>query len=141
MPDSGGALGLCLNLNRTTAVMIRQIDHRLSALHGLSLNDFTILHVTDQAPQGKLRRGDLAAHLGLTASAVTRLLLPLEKTGLVARLPDPRDARVSYVVLTDAGRERLADARPSAAQISEDLVGRLPADQVQVLTAALAALA
>lgn len=134
------ALLFCLNLNRATARLVRRLDHRLSALHGLSLNDFMILYYADGAPQGKLRRSDLAAHLGLTASAVTRLLIPLEKIGLVSRLADPRDARVSYVVLTPVGRDLLTNALQSAADTSQDLVGQLPAGDLETLSAVLESL-
>ena len=60
-----------------------------------------------RAPGGRLRRVDLAERQGLTASGVTRSLLPLEKTGLVGRQPDPRDARVGYAVITAAGHAPL----------------------------------
>ncbi len=40
--------------------------------------------------------------------------LPLEKLGFVKREADPRDARVGYVVLTKAGRQRVAEARGHA---------------------------
>ncbi|MFC4637858.1 MarR family winged helix-turn-helix transcriptional regulator [Deinococcus hohokamensis] len=136
-PVGRGALQFCLTLNRATTVLLRRIDHRLSALHGLGLNDFMILHFTDQAPQGKIRRIDLADQLGLTASAVTRLLIPLEKIGLVSRLADPRDARVSYVTLTPAGRDLLANALHSAAQTSEELVGQVPEEDLHALSTLL----
>ncbi|MFC4638561.1 MarR family winged helix-turn-helix transcriptional regulator [Deinococcus hohokamensis] len=140
-PAGSAALLFCLNLNRATARLVRRLDHRLSALHGLGLNDFMILHYADQAPQGKIRRSDLAAQLGLTASAVTRLLIPLEKIGLVSRLADPRDARVSYVVLTPGGKERLTDALRSATDTSQDLVGQIPAGELEALSALLDSLA
>ncbi|UQN09497.1 MarR family winged helix-turn-helix transcriptional regulator [Deinococcus sp. QL22] len=138
-PDPVGrdTLQFCLNLNRATAVLTRHIDHRLSALHGLSLNDFTVLYFVAQVPQGKVRRSDLATQLGLTASGVTRLLLPLEKIGLITRLPDIRDARISYVALTPTGSELLSHALSSAAHISEDLIGHVPATQLRALSALL----
>jgi DNA-binding MarR family transcriptional regulator len=56
-----------------------------------------------------MRRGDLAEKLGLTASGVTRLLLPMEKIGLVRREADKSDARVSYVVLGAGGKQKLTE--------------------------------
>ncbi|GGO32027.1 MarR family winged helix-turn-helix transcriptional regulator [Deinococcus humi] len=136
-PAGNEALRFCLNLNRATAVLTRHIDNRLGALHGLSLNDLTVLQYLHLAPHGKARRSDLAAHLGLTASAVTRLLLPLEKIGLVARLPDARDARVGYAALTSAGGDLLKVALESAVQTSEDLVGHVPVAQLRALSTVL----
>lgn len=135
------ALALCLKLTRVTARVTRTFDHRLSALHGLSLHDFVILYVTQQAPGGKIRRSDLAAQLGVTASAVTRLLLPLEKIGLMARLPDPRDARVSYAVLTPAGHDLLGSALQTAAETGQDLMAPVPSEDWAALSALLGVLA
>ena len=99
--DTGGAASLefCMRLTRAYATLTRRLDNALSNLHGLSFGDFMILYHLERAPGTRLRRIDLAERLGLTASGVTRSLLPLEKLGLVSRQPDPRDARVGYLLL------------------------------------------
>jgi DNA-binding MarR family transcriptional regulator len=48
---------------------------------------------------------DLARRLGVNAAAVTRQLKEMEAQGLVERRGDSRDARRSYVRLSDKGRE------------------------------------
>src|SRR6476661_7172096 len=82
----------CLRLARATAVLVRRFDNSLGSQHGISFSDFQLLNHLSRAPGGRLRRVDLAERVGLTASGVTRTLLPLEKIGLVTREPDPRDA-------------------------------------------------
>ena len=57
-----------------------------------------------------MMRVDLAESVGLTASAVTRALRPLEKNGVVATEKHDRDARCSLAKLTPAGAELLRDA-------------------------------
>ncbi len=47
--------------------------------------------------------------IGLTASGVTRLLLPMEKIGLVKSGPTHQDARVRTVVISASGKEKLKD--------------------------------
>ncbi len=89
----------------------------------MSFGDFIVLLHISRAEDGRLRRVDLARELGLTASAVTRILIPLEKIGLVSRQTDEHDGRVGYAVLTKAGREILRDALESAEMISEEVVG------------------
>jgi DNA-binding MarR family transcriptional regulator len=84
---------------------------------------------------------DLAERVGLTASAVTRILIPLEKIGLVARQPDPRDARVSYAVLTAAGRRVLKESLETAALIAEDALGADPVPRLAAASEVLARLA
>jgi hypothetical protein len=90
--DPSPGLDFCLRLTRAYATLTRRLDNVLSGLHGLSFGDFMILYHLGRAPGKRLRRIDLAERLGLTASGVTRSLLPLEKLGLVTRQPDPRDA-------------------------------------------------
>ncbi len=117
------SLRLCIALFRAQAVLSRRFDGRLGSWHGLSFGDFIVLLHISRAEDGRLRRVDLARELGLTASAVTRILIPLEKIGLVSRQTDANDGRVGYAVLTKAGREILRDALESAEMISEEVVG------------------
>ena len=87
-----------------------------------------------------MRRVDLAEALGLTPSAVTRSLIPLEKIGLVSRQPDPRDARVGYAMLTKTGRRVLNEALDSAELISRETVARGAVTDVRSVAKALARL-
>ncbi len=54
---------------------------------------------------------------------MTRILIPLEKIGLVSRQTDENDGRVGYAVLTKRGREILPEALESAEMISDEVVG------------------
>jgi DNA-binding MarR family transcriptional regulator len=118
--------------------MTRRLDIVLSSVHGLSFSDFTILYKLQQAPEQKLRRIDLAERMGLTASGVTRSLLPMEKLGWVTRESDARDARVAYAVLTAEGATLLANAMLTARERCDTLLRGTPADQLQDLQALLA---
>jgi DNA-binding MarR family transcriptional regulator len=50
----------------------------------------------------------------VTQSAVTRILIPLEKMGLVTREQDARDARIGYAAITNTGRRILREALTTA---------------------------
>ena len=103
--------------------LIRSIEARLLADHGLSANDFeTLLHLS-HAERGELRRIDLAELLRLTPSGVTRLLDGLEREGLTDRGGCPTDARVTYAVITEKGRETLARAACTHAAVCEEMIG------------------
>jgi DNA-binding MarR family transcriptional regulator len=103
--------------------LIRLIEARLLAEHGLSANDFeTLLHLA-RAEHGAMRRIDLAGGLRLTPSGVTRLLDGLETAGLTGRSDCPTDARVTYAVITDEGRQLLARASCTHAAACEELIG------------------
>jgi DNA-binding MarR family transcriptional regulator len=110
-----------LALAKARAVTGRRFDQRLG-FQGVGLSDFLILLALAAAPEGKLRRADLAAAVGLTASGVTRMLLPMEKIGLVKRLESAHDARVSEVALAPSGKRVLGEAMERAEILADDLL-------------------
>ncbi len=132
------ALEFCLRLARAHATIIRRLDTVLGGHHGLSFSDFMLLQSLANAPGGRLRRVDLADRLGLTASGVTRTLLPLEKTGWVARQADERDARVGYAVITAAGHGLLDNAQRTANEYATDLLRHSKDEELAPLNAVLA---
>jgi DNA-binding MarR family transcriptional regulator len=131
----------CLRLARAHAVLIRRLDSALGSYHGISFGDFQVLDHLSRAPGGRLRRVDLAERLGLTASGVTRTLLPLEKIGLVRREPDPRDARVGFAAVTPAGLELLVNATAVTDLVSRDLLQFAAPEQLAAMSALLGQLA
>lgn len=141
--ENGDDRGLefCLGLTRACATMTRRLDNVLSGLHGLSFADFMILYYLERAPGAKLRRIDLAERLGMTASGVTRSLIPLEKLGLVFRQSDPRDARVGFATLTDAGRQLLTYAVASVQVVAQEATAAVPTDQLLAMSTLLRQLA
>jgi DNA-binding MarR family transcriptional regulator len=129
-------------LLRAHAALTRELSARLVADHGLTITDYQCLLTLAQSEEGSMRRVDLAERLMLTPSGVTRLLDGLERDGWVTKGTCESDARVTYAVLTDEGRERLESAgRSHVAQVRElfeqqlspeelgtlvELLGRLP---------------
>jgi DNA-binding MarR family transcriptional regulator len=116
------SLEFCLSLAKVHARLARRFDGRMGSWHGISFADFVLLLHLGRAPGSRLRRVDLATELGLTGSAVTRALIPLEKIGLVTREPDPRDARVGYAVLSRSGQRVVREALESAEMISQEAI-------------------
>jgi DNA-binding MarR family transcriptional regulator len=81
-----------------------------------------------------MRRVDLAEQLILTASGVTRLLDGLERAGWVERASCASDRRVTYAVLTDAGRAKLQEAADSHITGVRTLFEeRFSADEIETL--------
>lgn len=109
-----------ITLSKVQSALSRKCDGPLGA-HGLGLNDFTVLYHLSQAPEEKLRRVDLAQKMGITASGVTRLLSSMEKIGLVSRLANEHDARISYVVLAPSGKRVFEESLKAAQYLSNDL--------------------
>jgi DNA-binding MarR family transcriptional regulator len=128
------SLDFCLSLAKAHAALVRRFDGRLGTLHGVSFSDFILLLQLSRAPGERLRRVDLAEKLGLTASAVTRALIPLERIGLVKRQHDLHDARVGYAVITKSGQRILQEAMSSAELVSEEALGAKHESQLNPLS-------
>jgi DNA-binding MarR family transcriptional regulator len=124
------------------AAMTRSFNAELQAASGITVTDFEALRRLASSPDGHMRRVDLAQALGLTASGITRLLDGLQDAGLVCKEQCPNDGRVTYALITDAGRtvlhrtaethlaglSALFSERFSPAEIDQlvTLLGRLP---------------
>lgn len=119
------ALKFCLNLAKIQAEIGRRFDGRLN---GISLNEFIILYHLSRAGSEKMRRVDLADKVGLTASGITRVLLPMEKIGLIKREANAQDARSSFVLLAPGGKSKLEEGLERAELFCEEL---FPADKTK----------
>jgi DNA-binding MarR family transcriptional regulator len=113
------SLTFFLNLAIVQSAMSRRFDGKLGSL---GLTEFLILFQLENAPEGKMRRVDLAEHVGLTASGVTRLLAPMEKIGLIKREANAQDARVSYVSLAAGGKRMLKESMENAEELAQRLL-------------------
>lgn len=100
-----------LQFLETAAALERRLDRVLANTKGISFSEYRLLKTLAEASAGGLPRIELASSVGLTASAVTRALKPLEKLGYIATERSERDARQSLASITSAGNELLADAQ------------------------------
>jgi DNA-binding MarR family transcriptional regulator len=125
MNDISTSLQFFLNLSKAQLLLIRRFD---GSLGGISLSEFMILYALQNAPDGQLRRVDLATKVGYTASGITRLLLPMEKIGLVKKEVNPRDARVSIVMIAPGGKRKLDEALERAELLTQEMI---PASKVK----------
>ncbi|MDD3646157.1 MAG: MarR family transcriptional regulator [Candidatus Gracilibacteria bacterium] len=96
-----------INIAKFYSILSKSLEGKLG---GIGFTDFIVLYYLNNAPENKLKRIELAEKVGLTASGVTRLLLPMEKIGLVSKESNPNDARVSFVILTPGGKNKLEEA-------------------------------
>jgi DNA-binding MarR family transcriptional regulator len=122
-PQTSPAIEAFVRLVRANAAVTRQLSAQLSADHGLNLSAYEALLRLARAPDSRMRRVDLANGLLLSAGGVTRLLDGLERDGFVAREECASDRRVSYAVLTEAGRDKLREASKSHTRQIRELLG------------------
>ncbi|MDY0107765.1 MAG: AsnC family transcriptional regulator [Giesbergeria sp.] len=114
------ALDLCLGVSLAHARLQLVLDDALGSLHGIGYADLVVLHALSQADGGRLPTAALAGPLGVPLSAVVRRIIPLEKTGHVARQP-------GFVALRPAGCAVLGEASATAGALCAGLLQGLPA--------------
>lgn len=98
---------------RVHASLLQAMDTELVAAHGLGLRSYEVLLHLEDAPDHRLRMSELCRSVLLSASGVSRLVDRLERDGLVRRERCSEDGRGYWAVITNAGRSRLEQARPT----------------------------
>src|SRR6516164_4614092 len=89
------------------------LERELGERHGLGISDFEVLERLAESEERKFRAQDLAEAVHLSQSALSRLVDRLARHGLVERCGCEGDRRGIYVVLTEAGEQRHAQAAPT----------------------------
>jgi len=133
------SMQLVTDLYSLQAKILKRVDAQLS-IHGISFTEYMVMSHLNKAPGHTTRRIDLAEGIGLSASGITRLLLPMEKIGLVTREENPRDARVSLVKLSNAGMQLFKDASVSFGQRADLITESMDDKQVKQMLSLIAKL-
>jgi DNA-binding MarR family transcriptional regulator len=96
------------------------LQHALEDGHGIGVSEFEVLDRLAASHDGGRRIQELADAVHLSQSALSRVVARLEADGLVERAMCKEDRRGVYACLTDAGRERHAQARPTHRAVLRD---------------------
>lgn len=111
-----------------------RVGRRVEAEGGLPLDWYDVLLALEYAPEGRRRMGELAEHVLLSRSGLTRLIDRIEAAGLVERHLCPNDRRVFEVALTAKGREAREKSWPIHARaIAEEFGSRYSDEEAQQL--------
>jgi DNA-binding MarR family transcriptional regulator len=92
--------------------VLRAIEADLERAGCVPLAWYDVLLELNATEDRRLRMQELASRTVLSRTRVSRLVDDLVAEGCVSRAPDPADGRVSYAVLTPAGRTALRKAAP-----------------------------
>jgi DNA-binding MarR family transcriptional regulator len=102
------------------------LERELGERHGLGVSDFEVLERLVESGQHRFRAQELADAVHLSQSALSRLTSRLEKDGLVERCMCDMDRRGIYVTLTEAGRQRHAEAVPTHRDVLASVLPNQP---------------
>lgn len=101
LPAPGVQLMLQLMLTREAVVRVQE---RLFEAHGLTIQQYNVLRIVRGGPTKGHPIYEIERRMIYRFANVTRLVDRLELQGLLKRVADPKDRRVSRVVITPKGR-------------------------------------
>jgi len=127
-------LDFIINTAKFYTVLSKRLD---AGLGWPGFNDLIVLYYLSKAENQKLRRIDLAEKVWLTASGVTRLLLPMEKIWLISKETNLDDARVSYVILAAGWKRKLEEALERLGFFTDEIIENEKEEEIIKITKTL----
>jgi len=113
-------------------------DRQLKRNAGLTTDDYEVFVRLSEAEGHRLRMSDLASSVTNSPSRLSQRVDRLSRNGYVGRVRSDTDARVWWVELTAAGREKLEATAPGHVEaVREAFIDRLGADEIKVLASVL----
>ncbi|MDF9840560.1 MULTISPECIES: MarR family transcriptional regulator [unclassified Paenibacillus] len=108
-----------LSLTHIQMNVANELEARLQEKYQLSLKEFYLLLFLSEAPEKKLRLQQLEAMVGLSQSAVSRLVSRFEAKGCGAleRKSCDSDRRSIYTSLTAIGQGKVDQARVTVGEV------------------------
>jgi DNA-binding MarR family transcriptional regulator len=129
-----------LQLATRLRLAVTRLNRRLrsEAATGLSASAEAALARIDR--HGPLALGELAAMEGVKPPTITAMVAALEADELVSRQPDLQDRRVTRVVVTGKGKNRLQQIRKRKTAYLAARLERLDEPELQILDRAIGAI-
>jgi DNA-binding MarR family transcriptional regulator len=124
---------LCAALRQASRAVTRIYDAELRGT-GLRATQHSLLRLLGRV--GEIRQGDLGAMATLDETTLTRGLRPLEKSGWVT-IRTGSDRREKWIAITDAGKEKVEQARAAWSRAQERMRSTLPDGTWEALFEAL----
>lgn len=124
---------LCAALRQASRAVTRVYDVELRGT-GLRSTQHSLLRLLGRS--GEVRQGDLGEMASLDETTLTRSLRPLQKSGWVT-IRVGADRREKLVAITEAGKEKVEQARPAWSKAQERMRRTLPGGIWESLFAAL----
>lgn len=114
-------------------LVVTRLNRRLRQEGETGLGASTFSALATISRRGPLPLGELAALEGVKPPSITNTVAALEAQGLVTRLADPADRRVSRVSVTPRGRLRLLRSRTRKTAYLAGRLAALGERELQVL--------
>ncbi|MEE4565496.1 MarR family winged helix-turn-helix transcriptional regulator [Paenibacillus polymyxa] len=119
-------LNIWLSLTKLQSNINDELEHALQEKYSLSLNEFLVLYFLSQTEEKKLRLQHLQEMVGLSQSALSRLVVRMEakSCGALQRHICEDDRRGIYTSMTDFGEKKFDRALETFNQILESALSK-----------------
>ncbi|OKP90203.1 MarR family winged helix-turn-helix transcriptional regulator [Paenibacillus sp. P32E] len=122
----GGVITGWLSLTHIQMKVAGELEAKLQENFGWSLNEFYLMYFLSEAPEKKLRLQQLESMVGLSQSAVSRLVSRFEARGcgVLQRTVCDDDRRSIYTSLTPIGQEKVDRAQVTVNEVLHEVFPR-----------------
>jgi MarR family transcriptional regulator, organic hydroperoxide resistance regulator len=124
-----------LTLFTQAAKLLREAADEAMSQHGVRVGQHIVLSALWD--QDGLTPGEIARRLGIATPTIVNTATRMEEAGLVARQPDPADARLVRLYLTARGRSVREPVRAARVALERHATASLTAAELENLRAAL----
>jgi DNA-binding MarR family transcriptional regulator len=121
---------------RMNGMLMAELNRQSQAEFGLSGPDYAVLVELTDRPDARVRVSELGRALQWEKSRLSHHLVRMQQRGFVSRADCPEDARGSFVVLTQKGRDAIEQAAPRhVAAVRTLFLDNLTPEQITTLGA------
>jgi Transcriptional regulators len=125
-------------MNRVSKYMEDKMNERFSESGSTRVQWYLMYYLWRD---GQMNQSDIGKKLDIKDSTVARLIDRMEKDGFVQRIKDTKDRRITYVTLTEKGRERVLEILPLGEEMSGAFAQNLSHEEIEALYKILVKLA
>ncbi|MGP3966164.1 MarR family winged helix-turn-helix transcriptional regulator [Streptomyces sp. 6N223] len=123
LPEERALVAQWQELLTRHAAVWHPLERELQQRHGIGVSEFEALELLATRDHDKCRAAELAEAAHLSQSAASRMTARLERAGLVQRAVCDLDRRGIFVTLTEEGRRRYAEAKPTHRAVLAEILG------------------
>jgi DNA-binding MarR family transcriptional regulator len=125
-------------MNRVMARMNQMLTDRLRG-HGISFQEWRVLLVLSNGGPRNIRA--LSEETVVPHSTLSRMLVRMERSGLISRQHAPTDARNITLRVTAAGRAKFQEIKHHAAEVQAEAERAIPAEALDQMRGTARAMA
>lgn len=104
--------------NKASKKIAEEFNNRLMS-YGITRVQWIALYYL--LKDGKASQKELADKMNIKESTIVRLVDRLEKEEYVKRVKEPENRRITYIILTDSGKNRITELIPEGEKMKDSI--------------------